>query len=191
MIICWDNLENVYLTTRGTFRKGSDIYVIDICPLCKETFLRIKSKKNTFCSKRCANLGDNNPRYGKSMSKAHKLIISKANSGKSSYRYNPNLSDEDRIRNRDYTDYIDWRLKVYKKDNYNCKKCNDDKGGNLVAHHIMSYSAYPKYRLNVDNGITLCEKCHIKFHKYFGYGNNTKEQLAIFMNSKKDKEFEY
>ena len=60
--------------------------------------------------------------------------------------------------------YCDWREDVYERDDYTCQKCGQ-KGGELNAHHIKSYSDYPDLRLDKDNGITLCVKCHKNKHK--------------------------
>jgi hypothetical protein len=97
--------------------------------------------------------------------------------GKEHHKYNENLTDKERINNRDYYEIQLWRLKVYEKDNYTCKCCGDSKGGNLNAHHLNGYNWDVENRLNIDNGITLCEKCHTEFHNKYGYGNNTKEQF--------------
>jgi hypothetical protein len=67
-----------------------------------------------------------------------------------------------KIRNSD--DYKIWRKKVYKRDNYTCQKCRV-KGGYIEAHHIKSFSKHKKDIFNVDNGITLCKKCHREMHK--------------------------
>lgn len=62
-------------------------------------------------------------------------------------------------------EYKKWRKTVFARDNYTCQICGDNQGGNLRAHHIKPYSEYPELRHDVDNGITLCENCHIKLHK--------------------------
>ena len=61
-------------------------------------------------------------------------------------------------------EYFDWRNKIFERDSYTCQICKK-KGGNINAHHIKSFKNYPKLRLNINNGITLCEECHKKVHK--------------------------
>lgn len=74
--------------------------------------------------------------------------------------------------------YRQWRKEVFTRDKFTCKKCNDNKGGNLEAHHIKSLmrildenniktieDAYNCDELwDVSNGITFCKECHIKEH---------------------------
>jgi hypothetical protein len=81
------------------------------------------------------------------------------------------------IRNS-YT-YKEWKKNIFKRDNYTCKFCGDDKGGNLNAHHKKTFFyILQKNNINTlddalictelwdtDNGITLCTKCHKREHK--------------------------
>ena len=67
-------------------------------------------------------------------------------------------------RDRESTSYKEWRERVYERDNWTCQVCGQY-GGKLNAHHIKSYAKYPKLRLDVDNGITLCVNCHRNEHK--------------------------
>ena len=69
----------------------------------------------------------------------------------------------DTERNRDCNTYREWRTNVFARDRYTCKKCNE-KGVKIEAHHIKPWSKYPELRLDLENGITLCKKCHKIIH---------------------------
>jgi len=80
MKICWDNLEGLWLTKNGNFRKESLTYEIRSCANCNEYFLAIKSRKGNhgkFCNKSCANTKKFNPAYGKIYTSKEKRIIAK------------------------------------------------------------------------------------------------------------------
>lgn len=62
-----------------------------------------------------------------------------------------------------------WRRDVYERDGYTCQACGDATGGNLNAHHLDSWTAFPDKRMYLDNGITLCEPCHKEFHSSLGW----------------------
>lgn len=56
--------------------------------------------------------------------------------------------------------YKEWRKKVFERDDYICKECNQS--GYIEAHHVKSFKDYPELRFDLNNGITLCPKCHSK-----------------------------
>lgn len=101
--------------------------------------------------------------------------------GKEHPNYNPELTDEERIANRDTTDNINWRKSVYERDNYTCQKCKKRGNQDINAHHISNYSNDEDNRYNIDNGITLCVKCHKEFHKKYGLRNNNLSQIKEFL----------
>lgn len=104
------------------------------------------------------------------------------NSGKNSIRWNPNLSDKERILERDIPENTNWIKEVLKQDNYQCQCCYEEGNGyNLNAHHLEGYHWCKELRFEVNNGITLCKKCHKEFHRLFGNKWNTSEQFYQFL----------
>jgi len=74
-----------------------------------------------------------------------------------------------------------WRESVFARDNWTCQKCNI-KGGVLRPHHILNFAEHKDLRFAIDNGITLCDDCHVEFHKYYGYTKNTQKQIDSFIS---------
>lgn len=66
-------------------------------------------------------------------------------------------------RDRNSPEYKEWRKEVFTRDNYTCQHCKIH-GTQLEAHHIKPWALYPNDRFDVNNGITLCVKCHKRVH---------------------------
>jgi len=69
--------------------------------------------------------------------------------------------------------YKKWRVDVYKRDKFTCQMPSCGSKGRLNAHHIKRWSDNPILRFNINNGITLCHKCHKSIH-------NKEEQYEQF-----------
>jgi hypothetical protein len=87
---------------------------------------------------------------------------------------------------RDTAKQNEWAKAVYERDDYTCQSCGlrgclpstnfveqggrtltvFDPGIQLQAHHIKPYALYPKLAWDIDNGITLCDKCHHEAHEH-------------------------
>ena len=89
-----------------------------------------------------------------------------------------------KIKLRVSPEYIQWRLKIFIRDNFTCQKCGQV-SGNIEAHHIKQISILiqeaktimPLFDLytacliyaplwDISNGVTLCKECHKKTKSY-------------------------
>ncbi|WP_261532714.1 HNH endonuclease [Burkholderia multivorans] len=57
---------------------------------------------------------------------------------------------------------VKWRRAVLMRDGHQCVRCGH--GQELHAHHIARWADAPHLRTSVDNGETLCRKCHEQEH---------------------------
>jgi hypothetical protein len=61
-------------------------------------------------------------------------------------------------------EYRKWRESVLIRDGYTCKNCGA-KEKVMNVHHIKPFSNYVDLRYDINNGVSLCEKCHRAIHK--------------------------
>lgn len=141
----------------------------NICHICYRKFYVDKSRdkkgRTKFCSNKCRNIWQ-----------------SKNSRGKNNPHWKGGITPE-ALRIRVSNKYNKWRQDVFIRDNFTCQKCGDNTGGNLQVHHKKPFSKLieevkkylpllPIYEAamtytplwNLDNGITLCEKCHSKIN---------------------------
>lgn len=123
------------------------------CFICDKEFWRAKSHlkraKHNLCSRECKD-----------------KLATQQNTGEENWNWKGGVTPENiAARAR----LGSWKKAVHQRDNYTCRICGDNGGGNLNAHHIRKFSEYPELRDNVSNGISLCEICH---NKMFGVEND-------------------
>ena len=118
---------------------------------------------------------------GRKMSEEARKKMGEARRGEKHFGW---IKDRTKLRSRNKhatIEYQQWRLVIFQRDSWTCQKCGQ-RGGKLQAHHILNFDQYPEIRLDVNNGITFCIKCHKEFHKIYGRKNNTIEQLQEFLS---------
>lgn len=72
-------------------------------------------------------------------------------------------------------EYKQWQKTVFERDKNTCQLCGKINCP-IAAHHIYMKAKYPDKVLDVDNGITLCDKCHHRTigreHEYVDHFNS-------------------
>ena len=133
------------------------------CRYCgKVFFVKASLERVKSCSTRCARSGIIGNRIGTKTSIETKLkqrIAKLGIRGKSHWNYRgyKNKDERDVLMSQD--EYIQWRKKIFERDNYTCQHCGK-RGCYLEADHIKSWLLYPELRYNLNNGRTLCRPCH-------------------------------
>lgn len=130
------------------------------CLSCKKVF-QPRNKTTKYCSGRCGRIGKNPWNKG---------IEYLAIRGKNHHNWKGGISKEhhtEREMAMQTVEYKIWRRSVFERDNYTCQLCSKD-GVKIEADHIKPWSSYPELRYEINNGRTLCKKCHLKTNTY-GY----------------------
>ena len=103
-------------------------------------------------------------------------------SGEKHPLYNPNKEHNDICRT---PEYAITKLNVHERDKYTCVSCGK-KIYDPAFHHLYSVNTHKELACKIDNGVTLCKKCHRNFHNIYGYGNNTPAQFIDFIKRELD-----
>jgi len=111
-----------------------------------------------------------NAKIGKLLSAEHKRKISLGHGGTGISQ----ITSKRYYHLRD-AKYKKWRKAVFLRDNYTCQECGTKNGNGksvyLEPHHIKGWAKYFELRYDINNGITLCQKCHRKKHSKIGGSN--------------------
>lgn len=151
------------------------------CELLSAEYRNNKQKLGYICS--CGNKSEialAKFNSGQRCSACKKKKISEAHRGSKSHLWDHSKTAEDRIRDRKYPEYYKWRSDVFERDDYTCQCCGE-RGGTINAHHIESYAREKELRVDLDNGVTLCESCHKEYHRNFYRNDADEESFREFM----------
>lgn len=131
------------------------------CPNCDKLII----KTSSYCGS-CSQLGKLNRNYkdGHTSERKCKDCNKKISSGsqkgycRDCYNFKRQLAAL-KIRQYSYNrrELSDWSKNIIERDN-KCMECNNI--NDLHAHHIYPKAQYPELIFNMNNGITLCAKCH-------------------------------
>lgn len=123
---------------------------------------------------------------GKPFTKKRRENISKAQLGKPRFNQRGEKSSfwkggrtELKLSIKNTIEYRQWRSDVYTRDDFRCQICNN-RGGQIEVHHINPFASILEINKikslfdalncselwNINNGQTLCRKCHYKTDSY-------------------------
>lgn len=131
------------------------------CPNCHHLFIA-KQSEDTYCSQKC-----------------YLQHIHSINKGENHWNWKGGITSENE-KLRKSEEYKEWQQKVYKRDFFHCQICGSKE--EINAHHLWSWKEYPDKRFDVDNGITLCKKCHTLTHQKFGWASKEKMSPDFLKN---------
>jgi hypothetical protein len=158
-------------------------YITKVCPICNSKFTvhkgQIKSGYGIYCSVSCA-------RIGRPTRKRTRIKVVCENCGKEFEKHKSEIKRDVHDKNfcslecwyeynrgnnhygycggqneRMNSEYHKWHNAVIERDKGYCRLCHSQK--RLEVHHIYRFAIYPNMRWDIENGITLCHDCHIKF----------------------------
>jgi 5-methylcytosine-specific restriction endonuclease McrA len=130
----------------------------------------------------CTWLGENRGQK-RSMETRRKISLSKQGDKNPAWRGGV-VGVLDKIRNS--TRMEEWRRAVKFRDGYICQVCFKGDEGDLVAHHINQLALDSLGAYVVDNGKTLCVKCHKEAHRVKSHVQQGKEPIYQFVSKLAD-----
>ena len=179
------NLENGVRFKKGQkpWNAGTMKMVTFVCEMCEEEITkqdRGDGRPNRFCSLSCSVKNLQKPENLKK--RALSTVGTKKTqeqkdkvSGSNCYAWKGGITPENtKIRNS--TEYKDWRIAVFERDNYTCQECGS-RGVTLNADHIKPFAFYPELRLAIDNGRTLCVPCHKETDSFAGRARSNYKKI--------------
>ena len=141
------------------------------CLICNKEFKRLESaikNNNAFCSRPCywKWLSENvipPSQKGKKPWNKNKPWLSRR--GSNHHNWKGGISQINNTLRQLFMhtiEYKNWRRNTFKRDGFTCQICGE-KGGKLRANHIKRYVDYPDLRIDINNGITICENCDYRW----------------------------
>lgn len=167
--------------TKTQFRKGHKNYLLSHTVKTKERLRAVNlGKKASEATKKKLSIlfkGKPNAKIsealkGKKLSLNTRRKISESHRGEKAYNWQGGIT-RITLQIRGCFEYRQWRSDIFTRDEFICQKCGV-KGGKLNAHHKKEFSKIIRENdiktleealscdelWNINNGITLCDKCH-------------------------------
>lgn len=165
--------NKTYLKNKNKLNKKDELCSFE----CKKEYIKRNHNRDVVCNQCGKKFTKNKYRYDKAKTHycSQKCFNEYRTTAKDNYQKLSHYL-------RSSSEYEKWRKKVFDRDGYTCKECGE--ANNLHAHHIIElHKICSTYDMNIenilkskefndiDNGITLCPKCHNKRHPFLKRDN--------------------
>lgn len=144
-----------------------------ICQVCNKIINytikigKLAWNKRKFCSLQCKRLawkpynkGSTSWNKNKKMTNSTRVKMSQSKTREKHPNWKNGKTAKNQVE-RNRPQYKKWVFKIYQRDQFTCQfpGCKQKKE-KINAHHIKTWAKYPELRFSIENGITLCVKCH-------------------------------
>ena len=143
------------------------------CKVCDVVFYDSLSRKRKYCNDNCVMKGKIHGMLGKHHTLKIRNKMSKAKRGDKCHTWKGGITPLTK-RIRVSFEYRLWRSDVYHRDKFTCQECGGNKSGSLIVHHIKQFAQIFMENdiktfeqaiqceefWDINNGLTLCNKCH-------------------------------
>jgi len=145
MKICWNNIENLYLTKRGNLKKSSNIFYESVCIGCGNNFLK-RSNVIGYCTSSCA--AKNSNKHNNPIKQVNELRQKIKTCSEYNYYDNPKYC------------VICGKILGYYKRNYDC-----------CSHSCSNTNKWrdPEYNQRVSDKISNAKSGHYKHSELYNY----------------------
>lgn len=170
-ILSKETIERIRLAKTGVkypnrkkYSRGITL-INKICLFCKTPFVtNSRQPKKKYCSNSCCTK-DHPETWKYALSKVDRNYQKEIVSSRKGIMHPRWIKDRtiimEKHRLRGTTEWCNWRNKVFERDNYTCQECKN-KGIPIEPHHIIPLRLGFEKVFDINNGITLCRKCHQK-----------------------------
>lgn len=152
----WDSVETDGISMAETVMEGPFGDLLVLCTYCGKLY--VPTRRAVCCRKSSIN--------GKASGEQRLYCSEACKEACPSYRQKDDWKSNKPATSREVS--AQFRQLVLARDEWTCQKCGAGTDSQLHVHHIEGATQQPGLSNDLENGITLCKKCHREAHSEKG-----------------------